>query len=66
MDALAVQTENSSGFYGGEEKQNGNIDNMFVYYIRVRIRIREAERYIIESHKQNAQEGTETDKQAEY
>ena len=47
MDSLAVQAENSSGFYGGEEKQNGNINDVLIHYIRVRIGIRKAERYVI-------------------
>jgi len=47
MNAFAIQPENSSGFYGGEEKQNGNINDVLIHYIRVRIGIRKAERYVI-------------------
>ena len=63
MNALAVQSKNSSGFYGGKEKQNGNVDNVLINDISVRIWVREIKCDIIQNHKQNPQEGTETDKQ---
>ena len=66
MDALAVQSKNSSSFNGGKEKQNGNVDNVLINDISVRIWVREIKCDIIQNHKQNAQKGTETDKQAEY